>query len=107
MSKQFKRSDAKMHPRLRTGWRKPHGIDSKVRIHRRGYVLSPKIGYATARSLRDRHPGAKLPEKLVSSGRDLEAAQGCVVRLAAGLGKSKKKALAEKARAKGLKVLNG
>jgi len=107
MSKRFKRDDSWDHPRLKTGWRKPRGIDNKQRLQRRSRHPWPRIGYGTERGLRNRHPGAKLPEALVANGRALDAlSKGLAVRLAAGLGRAKRKALAEKAKAKGFKVLN-
>jgi len=51
----FERQEAHVKPRLsRSGWRKPRGIQSKMRLQRKGYNATVKVGYRTPRALRGR-----------------------------------------------------
>ena len=49
--KKFPRANADSFKRLaKTGWRRPRGIDSKVRQHVKGATLTPRIGYGSAKA---------------------------------------------------------
>jgi large subunit ribosomal protein L32e len=102
----FKRPNRAQKARVSDVWRKPRGIDSKQRMHLAWAGAHPDVGWRTPAETRGLHPsGAR--EVLVRNGAELEAAaSGTVVRFAAQLGGRKRAALRERARAKGLRVLN-
>lgn len=89
----------------RTGWRKPRGIDNKLRILKKGFGLLPKIGYRGACAGRGLHPCGK-EEVLVSNEKELLSVKSEAVRFSGKLGKRKYDALKKKAAELKLKVLN-
>ncbi len=92
--------------RVGDAWRKPRGIDNKVRVGRKGFSASPRIGYGTPRAQRGMHPSGVF-ETLVATLKELEAVQnGFAVRFSGTLGGRKRRLLSEAAKKKGLKVLN-
>jgi len=101
----FKRQNADLKGRVGTSWRKPRGIDNKMRVFKSGYGVSPRIGYRQPRAIRGNHPSG-VPEVLVSNMTELEAVKGAAVRIAAKVGAKKKAVLVAKAREKKLKILN-
>ncbi len=48
----FMRQDAHKKGRLKNNWRKPKGSDSKMRVHRRGYRQSVKIGWGSPKAIK-------------------------------------------------------
>lgn len=86
-------------------WRKPRGIDNKLRIKRKGYGSLPKIGFQGPRATRHMHPLGKH-EVLAFTPNALEGVKDVVVRIGGTVGGRKRIAIIEKAKAMGLKVLN-
>ena len=69
----FKRQEFNKRIRLsRSTWRKPRGVDSKMREQRGGYRAIVKIGYRTPRKLRGRLSNG-LIEISVSTSKELNA----------------------------------
>ena len=73
----FRRQEAHVKARLsRTGWRKPKGFHSKMRLQRKGYNAIVKVGYRTPKLLRGRLRSGLLevaittPEELKSITKD-------------------------------------
>jgi large subunit ribosomal protein L32e len=92
--------------RIKAGvWRKPHGIDNKLRIKRKGYGSLPKIGFQGPRATRHMHPVGKF-EVLAFTPQALDGAKNVVVRIGGTVGGRKRIMIIEKAKALGLKVLN-
>ncbi|XP_078485153.1 rl32 protein [Ciona intestinalis] len=71
--KKFIRHQSDRYKKLAPNWRKPKGIDSRVRRRFKGQYLMPSIGYGsqkkTRHCMRDHHGFRKL---LVHNVRDLE-----------------------------------
>jgi large subunit ribosomal protein L32e len=102
----FKRPNSNILKRVKVGWRKPRGIDSKQKMHLAWAGAHPDVGYRGPKDQRDRH-GSGAPVARVCNARELDAVpKGTLVRLAATLGEKSRKAMREKAAAKGLTVVN-
>ncbi len=83
-------------------WRKTRGVD----VHREasdGFVVD--AGYRTPKSIRGLHPSG-LKEVHVTNPMELVSKPYTAVRIAAGVGKAKRKLILAKAKEMGLKVLN-
>lgn len=107
MSRQFKRQNWWKHKRLGEQWRRPKGKDSKMRLGIKGKPAVVSIGYRTKKSERNKHPSGRY-EVLVRNLKDLERADPGknVVRIAASVGKRLRNSILEKAKERGLKVVN-
>ncbi len=57
----FVRQESHRRKRLGTKWRKPKGIHSKLRLHRRGKPSMVSIGYKTPVALQNRDSEGRLP----------------------------------------------
>lgn len=98
--------------RIGKAWRRPRGIDNKKRTKIAYMGASPNIGYGTPASVRHLHPSGKkevrvenMDQLKVAIAADAKSSK-YAVRIAAGVGKLKKKGLVEAAAKAGLKVLN-
>jgi len=98
------------HPKLKrveTGWRKPKGLDNKMRKKLKGKGKMPSIGYGSSKKTRFLHPSG-LSEVLVMNPNELEKInpeKECV-RIQRTVGKRKKMDITKKAKEMGIKVLN-
>ncbi len=88
-------------------WRKPRGIDNKIKWCRKGYPPLVRIGYRNPKAVRGLHPSG-LVEVLVHRSEDLEDLNPKVhcVRIAHTVGRRKRLQIVEKAKSLGLRVLN-
>jgi len=88
-------------------WRKPRGIDNKIKWCRKGYPPLVRIGYRNPKAVRGLHPSG-LIEVLVHRPEVLEGLNPKVhcVRIAHTVGRKKRLQIIEKAKSMGLRVLN-
>jgi len=103
----FMRMNVQGLVRIKDSWRKPRGLDNKIRIERRGYPAKVKVGYRNPGKVRGLHP-CGLAEVLVSSVKELEGLnprRHCV-RLSSTLSRRKKVEIATEAAKLKLKVVN-
>ncbi len=88
-------------------WRRPRGIDNKIKWSRKGYPPIVRVGYRNPKAVRGLHPSG-LIEVLVHRPHDLEGLdprRHCI-RIAHTVGKRKRLQIIEKAKSMGLRVLN-
>ncbi len=105
--KKFKRQESTYKKKLETGWRKPRGMDSKMRIRKKGKLPIVLVGYRNPKSTRDIHPSG-LVEVLVSNVKDLESIdpKKQAVRIRSTVGKRKREEILKVAKSSEIKVLN-
>jgi large subunit ribosomal protein L32e len=104
----FVRSDSWKVKRLEdSGWRKPKGLDNKMRIQRKGWPPIVKIGYRKIKLARYLHPSG-LKEVLVHNKNELEGLdpEKHIVRIASSVGRKKRIEIIEEAQKLGLKIAN-
>lgn len=58
--KQFIRADAHKKKRVGTAWRKPKGLQNKMRLRKKGYSISVKVGYRSEAKHRDLFNGLEV-----------------------------------------------
>jgi large subunit ribosomal protein L32e len=103
----FRRQESWRYKRVRNTWRKPHGIDSKMRKKVKGWPVSPTTGYRTPKKTRGLHPSGFMEIRVHNVGDlsridpDLQA-----IRIARTVGGRKRVEILTSAGEKGIHVLN-
>ena len=102
-----RRSESWRYIRISESWRKPTGKSSRMRKKRRGWALSPAIGYGSHRKYRGLHPSG-LKEIIIHNVNELEnvSPDQKVIRIAATVGERKRLRIIEHAQQLGYKILN-
>ncbi len=107
MKKKFLRQNAKNLKRVKKKWRKPRGIHSKLRIHKKSRGNVPTPGYGSPKATRGLHPSG-LNEVLIFNIQDLDAinpkTHSC--RVGSTVGRKKRVGILKKAKEMNIKVLN-
>jgi large subunit ribosomal protein L32e len=103
----FVRSESWRYVRIKENWRRPRGLDHKMRLKYDGWPPSASIGYKGPKATRGLHPSGNR-EVLVYN---VEGLRGIdpktqVVRIAHTVGKRKKTRILTEAKKKKLTVLN-
>jgi len=103
----FRRQESWRYKRVSQVWRKPDGIDSKMRSKIKGWPKSAEIGYRGSRKARYIHPSG-FKEVLVRTVDDLADVdpQTQAVRIAHAVGLKKRAEISVRAGEKGVYVLN-
>ena len=102
----FRRQESWRYKRVHPSWRRPKGIDSKMRRKLRGRPKNVEVGYRSPKDVRGLNSSGHL-EKLISNVSELdEVAQGEVVRVSSTVGQRKRLTILEKARELNLHVVN-
>lgn len=93
--------------RIKDHWRKPKGIDNKMRLNRSGWPKSVNVGWRGPKAVRGLHPTG-LEEVMVWNARDLEEVDPEIqcVRIGGSVGERKKEKIIEEADKLGLYILN-
>lgn len=104
----FTRQEITKKKKLRNngGWRRPKGIQSKVRLGKRGHETMPSPGWGSPKEVKHLHKSG-LKQILVYNLNDLDKIdpkkEGIIL---SKIGKKKKLDLIKKAEEKGIKILN-
>ncbi len=103
----FVRQESWRYVRIHPMWRKPKGIDNKVRRQDKGWPALVRVGYRGPAEARGIHPSGHL-EVLVQKPRDLEALVPGrdVARIGRTVGAKKRELILSRANELGLRVLN-
>ncbi len=88
-------------------WRRPKGLDNKIRKEIKGYPPRVKVGYRTPKDVRGLHPSGFI-EVLVYRPQDLESLDPSkhAIRIAHTVGKKKRIEIIKEAIKRGFKILN-
>ncbi|CAG2170833.1 unnamed protein product [Oppiella nova] len=70
-TKRFKRHQSDRYKKLKPNWRKPKGIDNRVRRRFKGQILMPNIGYGSSKLTRHMLPNG-FRKVLVHNVKELE-----------------------------------
>jgi len=103
----FVRPESWRYKRLDPRWRRPRGLDNKVRRQIKGWPTSPRMGYRTPKAVRNLHPSG-LEEVLINSLADLSSVdpQRQAVRIGGRVGGRKRDLILTEATKIGIRVLN-
>ena len=103
----FRRQESWRYKRVGDVWRKPHGIDSKMRKKVKGWPVSPCPGYRSPKKTRGLHPSGFV-EIRVHSVEDLGGIDPELqaIRIARTVGGRKRVEILALAEEKGIHVLN-
>jgi large subunit ribosomal protein L32e len=103
----FRRQESWRYKRVKEGWRRPRGIDSKMRKKVKGWPRSPEVGYRSPKETRGLHPSG-YEEILVRSVDEISEIdpQRQAVRIARSVGARKRVEILAKAEEKEIHVLN-
>ncbi len=93
--------------RVHPPWRKPHGINSKVRAKFAGKLPMPNIGYGADKETRFLHPSG-FREVMIDNADNLKNidVQKEAARISSSVGKRKRTDILKKAEEMKIKVLN-
>ena len=103
----FKRFESWRLLRIKDQWRKPKGIDNKMRTELQGWPKSVKVGYRGPAEVRGLHSSG-YEEVMVWNTADLETVdpETQVARIGGSVGNRKKEAMLEKAEELNVHILN-
>lgn len=103
----FVRQESWRYIRLAENWRKPKGIDNKMRKQVSGVPPLVKVGYRGPKKARGLHPSG-YRDRLIHNIRDLEKLDPKIdaARIGHSVGRRKRIDIVNKANALGIKVLN-
>jgi len=103
----FVRQESWRYKRVKENWRRPRGLDSKMRRKIKGWPKTPEIGYRSPKLARSLHPSG-YEEILVHNPDELENInpETQAARIARTVGTRKRTEILAKARSKGIFILN-
>ena len=103
----FVRQESWRYVRISPEWRKPKGVDSKMRRADKGWPALVKVGYRGPTKSRGLHPSGHF-EALVQRPGDLDGLVPGrdVARIGRGVGARKREAILARAKELGVRILN-
>ncbi len=103
----FRRQESWRYKRVSQGWRRPDGIDSKMRRKVKGWPASARIGYRGPKMARNLHPSG-YEEVIVRNADDLSTVdpKTQAVRIAHTVGMKKRAEISIRAAERHIRILN-
>lgn len=103
----FKRQESWRYKRVEKSWRKPRGLDSKMRKKVKGWPKSVKVGYRGPKKLRGLHPSG-YAEVLIRTVDDVNEVdpKTQAIRIAHTVGAKKRVEISARATERGIRILN-
>jgi len=103
----FVRQESWRYTRLKKNWRRPKGLDNKMRRNIKGWPATVNTGYRSPKKARHLHPSG-YEEVIVRNVDDLENINSTfqAARIAHTVGMKKRAQILLKAKEKGIHVLN-
>jgi large subunit ribosomal protein L32e len=104
---QFRTHESWRYKRLRESWRKPRGLDNKMRLKAKGWPRSVNIGYGGPKVARGLHPSGysevivHTPDEAAEVNPETQ-----VIRIAHAVGVRKRIQITSMAKQSGIRVLN-
>ncbi|KAH9410429.1 PREDICTED: 60S ribosomal protein L32-like [Rhagoletis zephyria] len=109
-TKKFRRHQSDRYRKIKPNWRKPKGIDNRVRRRFKGQILMPNIGYGSAKKTKHMLPNG-FRKVLVHNIKELEVLMMMNRRYCAeishAVSSKKRKDIVERARQLSIKLTNG
>ncbi|MBS7654396.1 MAG: 50S ribosomal protein L32e [Candidatus Bathyarchaeia archaeon] len=104
---EFQRQENWRYKRVKENWRKPKGLDSKMRKEVKGWPPRVKVGYRGPKLARNLHPSA-FKEVIIHNVDDLNKidAETEAVKIAHTVGAKKRAEILNRAKDLGIRVLN-
>ncbi|MBO1765185.1 hypothetical protein JQN64_28870, partial [Escherichia coli] len=108
--KKFIRHQSDRYVKIRPNWRKPKGIDNRVRRRFKGQYLMPNVGYGSARATKHMLPNG-FRKVLIHNVRELEVLmmqnRTFCGEIAHGVSSRKRKEIVERANQLSIRLTNG
>ena len=103
----FVRQESWRYKRIKENWRRPRGLDSKMRRKIKGWPKCPEVGYRGPKAVRGLHPSG-YEEILVYNPNDLDKVdpEKQAIRIAHTVGIKKRMEIIAKATSKKIRILN-
>jgi len=103
----FRRQESWRYKRVSEVWRKPDGVDSKMRKKKKGWPKSVEVGYRGPKAARGLHPSG-YAEVLIHTVDDVEKVnpKTQAIRIAHTVGARKRIEITARAREKDIHILN-
>ncbi len=103
----FVRQESWRYKRLKESWRRPRGLDNKMRRKIKGWPATVAAGYRGPRYARGLHPSG-FRERLIHNPEELRHVdpKSEAIRIAHAVGKRKKARILSEARKRSIKILN-
>ena len=103
---EFTRQDSHKKARINSAWRRPKGIQSKMRLGKAGYKKRLKIGYGSPKAVKGLSAEGLVPVR-VESLADLKViVEGQGALISSSVGQKKRAEIAKRANDLGIKILN-
>ncbi|XP_065216229.1 large ribosomal subunit protein eL32 [Planococcus citri] len=109
-TKKFIRHQSDRYVKIKENWRKPKGIDNRVRRRFKGQYLMPNVGYGSNAKTKHMLPN-KFRKVLIHNVRELEILlmqnRKYCAEVAHGVSSKKRKAIVERAQQLSIRLTNG